>query len=445
MNDAIVINAMDAKVEPSEATIDASDARINELDAGIVRQDMYDVSVIRADFPVLGREVNGYPLAYLDNAASAQKPSSVIRCVADCYAEDYANVHRGLHHLSNIMTDRYEQVRSTIATFLNADSAEEILYTTGATEGINLVAHAWAMPNLEAGDEILLTTMEHHANIVPWHFLRERSGIRLVWVDPDEQGALDPQRVIDAIGPRTRLIAITHASNVLGTRVDLASICEAAARHGIPVLADGAQAAVHGPVDVQALGVDFYAITGHKLYGPSASGALYVRRDRLATMQPFKGGGNMIREVAKDDVSYASGVQRFESGTPAIVPMIGLGVALDYLSDIGMTRIAAHEAALGDYANEQFSRRDWLRVHGHAAGKCAIFSFSLSGAGHAHDISTILDKRGIAVRAGHHCAQPLMTLLDEPATCRASFALYNTFDEIDRLMSALEFCHELFA
>ena len=403
----------------------------------------YDVEAIRRDFPILDREVNDRPLVYLDNAATAQKPISVIEAVTRCYSEDYSNVHRGLHFLSNLMTEQYENVRERMAGFLNAGSKDEIIYTTGTTEGINLVAYGWAMPHLAAGDEIILTTLEHHANIVPWHFLRERCGVRLVWIDPDPTGAIDPQRVIDAIGSKTRLIAITHASNVLGTRVDVRAIAEAAARHGIPVLADGSQAAVHGPVDVQELGVDFYAVTGHKLYGPSASGALFVREERQKQMVPFKGGGAMIREVAKGTVSYAEGVGKFESGTPPIVPMIGLGAAIDYLADIGMGRIAAHENMLRDYALEQFSCRDWLTVHGHDTSRCAIFSFAMPGAGHAHDISTILDKQGIAVRAGHHCAQPLMTHLGETATCRASFGLYNTLEEIDKLMDGLEFCRDL--
>lgn len=406
---------------------------------------MYDVKRIREDFPILGRSVNGRPLVYLDSAASAQKPRRVIEAVTNSYAHEYANVHRGLHYLSNLATEKYEEVRAKIRTFLNAGSDEEILYTTGATEGVNLVAYSWAMPRMEAGDEIVLSAMEHHANIVPWHFLRERQGIAIKWAEPDGRGALDPERVLELCGPRTKLIAVTHMSNVLGTRVDVKAISAGAREMGVPVLADGSQAAVHGPVDVQDLGVDFYVVTGHKLYGPSASGALYAKRDRLSEMRPFQGGGDMIREVSRDRVDYADPPRKFEAGTPPIVPMIGFGTALDYLAGIGMDAVAKHEGGLRDYAAERLSEKNWLQVHGAAEGKGAIFSFAMEGAAHPHDLSTVLDQQGIAVRAGHHCAQPLMEHLGVTATCRASFALYNTKDEVDRLVEGLEFCRELFA
>ncbi len=404
---------------------------------------MYDVMKIRADFPILSREVNGRPLVYLDNGASAQKPRAVIDAMTRGYEQEYANVHRGLHYLSNLATEKYEAVRGTIARFLGAPDPEEIVFTTGSTEGINLVSYAWAAPRMQAGDEIVLSVLEHHANIVPWHFLRERQGVVLKWVEPEADGSLDPQKMIDAIGPRTRLVAVTQMSNVTGTLVDVAAICRGARERGVPVLVDGSQAAVHRPVDVAAIGCDFYAITGHKLYGPSGSGAIWIAQERMAEMRPFLGGGDMIREVTREAVSYADPPMKFEAGTPGIVPQIGFGVALDYLMALGMENVAAHEAALRDYAGARLGGLNWLRVQGHAPGKGAIFSFVMDGA-HAHDLSTVLDKRGIAVRAGTHCAMPLLAHLGLTATCRASFGLYNTTEEVDALVSALELCHELF-
>lgn len=406
---------------------------------------MYDVEKIRADFPILGREVNGKPLTYLDNGASAQKPQVVIDAITRAYAEEYANVHRGLHFLSNLATEKYEAVRDTVARFLNAGSPDEIVLNSGTTEGINLVAYGWAMPHLEAGDEIILSVMEHHANIVPWHFLRERQGVLIKWVDVDATGALDPQAVIDAITPRTKLIAITQMSNVLGTVVDVKAISHAARERGVPVLVDGSQAAVHMPVDVADIGCDFYAITGHKLYGPSSSGAIYIKSERMAEMRPFIGGGDMIKEVSKETVIYNDPPMKFEAGTPGIVQEIGMAVALDYMMDLGMDNIAAHEASIRDYAVERLGGLNWLQVQGTTPTKGAIFSFTLDGAAHAHDISTILDKKGVAVRAGHHCAGPLMDHLGLTATCRASFGLYNTKAEVDTLVDALELAHELFA
>jgi len=406
---------------------------------------MYDVQEIRTDFPILSREVNGKPLVYLDNGASAQKPQVVIDAITRAYAEEYSNVHRGLHTLSTIATEKYEGVRGIIARFLNAPDEEEIILNSGTTEGINMVAYGWAMPRMQEGDEIILSVMEHHANIVPWHFLRERLGVKLVWVDVDANGDLDPQKVLDAITDRTRLIAVTHLSNVLGTVVDIAAITAGARARGVPVLVDGSQAAVHMPVDLQALGCDFYAITGHKLYGPSGSGAIWVARDRLAEMQPFMGGGDMIREVHKDSVVYNEAPMKFEAGTPGIVQTIGLGVALEYMMGLGMEHIAAHERVLRDYARDRLDGLNWLNVQGKSAGKAAIFSFTLEGAAHAHDISTVLDKKGVAVRAGQHCTGPLMDHMGLSATCRASFGLYNTTDEVDVLIDALELCHDLFA
>ena len=405
---------------------------------------MYDVNRIRADFPILHRQVNGKPLVYLDNGASAQKPQVVIDAVTQAYSHEYANVHRGLHYLSNLATDRYEAVRGKIARFLNG-AEDEIIFTTGATEGINLVSYAWAAPRLQAGDEIVLSIMEHHANIVPWHLLRERQGVVLKWVECDANGDLDPQAVIDAIGPRTKLVAVTHMSNVLGSVVDVTAICAGASAKGVPVLVDGSQAAVHMAVDVRAIGCDFYAITGHKLYGPSGSGAIYIKAERQAEMRPFMGGGDMIREVSRDAVTWNDPPMKFEAGTPGIVQQIGLGVALDYMTGLGMANIAAHERSLRDYARAKLAGLNWLTVQGNSATKGAIFSFTLNGAAHAHDISTVLDKRGVAVRAGSHCAMPLMAHLGVNATCRASFGLYNTTDEVDVLISALDLCHDLFA
>lgn len=404
----------------------------------------YDVKAIRADFPILSRQVNGVPLVYLDNGASAQKPQVVIDAMTQAYSMEYANVHRGLHYLSNLATDKYEAVRGKIARFLNAPSEHDIVFTTGTTEAINLVSYAWAAPRLQPGDEIVLSIMEHHANIVPWHFLRERQGVVLKWVDVDANGDLDPQAVQDAITPRTKLIAVTHMSNVLGTKVDVEAICAGARERGVPVLVDGSQAAVHMPVDVQALGCDFYAITGHKLYGPSGSGAIFIRSERQAEMRPFLGGGDMIREVTRDTVTWNDPPMKFEAGTPGIVQQIGLGVALDYMTGLGMEAIAAHEETLRDYARDRLQGLNWLNVQGKSKTKGAIFSFTLDGAAHAHDISTVLDKKGIAVRAGTHCAMPLMDYLGVGATCRASFGLYNTTDEVDRLVDALELCHDLF-
>lgn len=406
---------------------------------------MLDMDKIRGDFPILNREVNGKPLVYLDNGASAQKPQVVIDAITTAYAHEYANVHRGLHTLSNIATEKYEAVRGIIARFLGVRDEAQIILNSGTTEGINMVAYGWAMPRLTQGDEIILSVMEHHANIVPWHFLRERQGVALKWIDTDVTGALDPQAVIDAIGPRTRLIALTQLSNVLGSRVDLKPIIEAARARGVPVLVDGSQGAVHSPQDIDALGCDFYAITGHKLYGPSGSGAIFVKQERLAEMRPFMGGGDMIREVSKNFVTYADPPMKFEAGTPGIVQTIGLGVALEYLMGLGMQNVADHENDLRDYAVRKFSGLNWLVQQGTTKDKAAIFSFTLSGAAHPHDISTILDKKGVAVRAGHHCAGPLMEHLGLSATCRASFGLYNTRNEVDVLVEALELANDLLA
>lgn len=401
----------------------------------------FDIATVRADFPILSRQVNNRPLVYLDSGASAQKPRQVIEAITRAYEGEYANVHRGLHFLSNLATDNYERVRAIIARFLNAPHEDEVIFTSGSTEGINLVSYGWAGPRMQAGDEIVLSVLEHHANIVPWHFLRERQGVVLKWVEPEPDGSLPPEKVLAAVGPKTRLIAVTHMSNVTGTIVDVGAIARGT---DVPVLVDGSQAAVHMPVDLAALGVDFYCITGHKLYGPSGSGAIWIRRERQAEMRPFMGGGDMIRTVTRDSVDYADPPLRFEAGTPGIVNQIGLGAALDYMMDLGMENIAAHERGLRDYARDRLRSLNWLAVQGDAPDKGAIFSMTMQGA-HAHDLSTILDKRGIAVRAGSHCAMPLMEFFGITASARASFAMYNTTQEVDALVEGLTFCRELFA
>ena len=403
----------------------------------------FDPHAIRADFPILSRRINGHPLIYLDSGASAQKPRAVIEAMTRAMTETYANVHRGLHTLANETTDAYEHARETVRRFLNAASMNEIVFTKGTTDAINLVASSFGA-DLKAGDEILLTEMEHHANIVPWHFLRERAGVVLKFAPVTDDGALDMDAFLSLIGERTKMVAVTHMSNVLGTINPVKAITAAAHAAGAAVLIDGAQGAVHMPVDVQDLDADFYTFSGHKLYGPSGSGAIYITPQRMAEMRPFLGGGDMIREVTRNTVTYNTAPMKFEAGTPGIVQQIGFGVALDYLTALGMEKIAAHERALRDYARSRLGALNWLNIQGNSAGKGAIFSFTMQGQAHAHDLSTILDKRGIAVRAGTHCAMPLMSHLAISASCRASFGLYNTVQEVDALVSALEFCHELF-
>ena len=405
---------------------------------------MFDVTQIRKDFPILAREVNGKPLVYLDNGASSQKPDVVIDAVTRAYRDEYANVHRGLHYLSNLATEKYESVRGIVAKFLNAADESEIILNTGTTEGINMVAYGWAMEHMKQGDNIVLSVMEHHANIVPWHFLRERLGIELKWVSIDDEGNLDPQTVIDAIDKKTKLVAITHMSNVLGTIVDVKTICHEAQSLGVATLIDGSQGAVHMPVDVQDIGCDFYPITGHKLCGPSGSGAIYVKAERMLEMRPFLGGGDMIKEVHKDTIIYNEPPMKFEAGTPGIVQTIGFGVALNYMMNIGLKNIAEYEAELKDYALKRLTALNWLKLQGQPIDKGAIFSFTMDNAGHAHDISTILDKKGVAVRAGQHCAGPLMDHIGITASCRASFAFYNTKSEVDTLVEALQLANDLF-
>jgi len=404
----------------------------------------YDVEAIRADFPILSREVYGKPLVYLDNGASAQKPRQMIDAVSGAYENQYSNVHRGLHYLSNETTQAYEDAREKVRHFLNAPSVDEIIFTGGTTEAINLVAYGYAMKELVEGDEIILTLMEHHSNIIPWHFLRERMGVKLVWVDVEDDGSFDIAKFEEAITPRTKLVAVTHMSNVLGTVTPLKEMVKIAHSHNIPVLADGSQSAVHMPVDVQDLDVDFYCFTGHKTYGPSGIGVLYGKMDILRQMQPFQGGGEMILDVSKDAVTYAEPPHRFEAGTPPIVQAIGLGASLDYMESKGRALIAAHEAELCDYAHEQLGKINSLRIYGNAPGKGAIISFALEGI-HAHDVSMVIDRAGVAVRAGTHCAQPLLQRFGVTSTCRASFGMYNTKAEVDVLAEALENARKFFA
>ncbi len=408
-----------------------------------VEQRPYDVEAVRREFPILKREVYGKPLVYLDNGASAQKPQAVLDAIQHAYSHEYANVHRGLHFLSNAATDAYEKAREKVRDFLNAPSVDNIVFTKSATEGINTVAYGWGMPNIGAGDEIALSIMEHHSNIVPWHFIRERQGAKLVWIPVDEDGTFRLEEFERQLTERTKLVAITHMSNVLGTVTPLREIVEIAHARGIKVLVDGSQAAVHMPVDVQALGCDFYVFTGHKLYGPSGIGVLYGRAEALEAMRPFQGGGEMIEDVSEDNVTYNHPPHRFEAGTPPIVQAIGLGAAIDYVRSVGREAIAAHEAELAAYAHERLSRINSLRIFGNARGKGAIVSFELQGI-HAHDVSMVIDRAGVAVRAGTHCAQPLLKRYGVTSTCRASFAMYNTLGEVDALADALEKARKFF-
>ncbi|HZT49720.1 MAG TPA: cysteine desulfurase [Hyphomicrobiaceae bacterium] len=402
----------------------------------------YDVEKIRTDFPILSREVYGKPLVYLDNGASAQKPRAVLDAMDHAYRMEYANVHRGLHFLSNAATAKYEEARETVRRFLNAASTEEIIFTRNATEGINLVASSYGM-DFAKGDEIVVSIMEHHSNIVPWHFHRERKGCVLKWAPIADDGTFLLEEFAKLLTPRTRMVAITHMSNVLGTVVPIKEVVRLAHAQGIPVLVDGSQAAVHMPVDVVDLDCDFYVFTGHKTYGPSGIGALYAKRKHLDAMPPYMGGGEMIESVHQDAITYGQPPHKFEAGTPPIVQAIGLGAALDYMLQVGRERIARHEASLKEYAHARLRELNWLEVYGTARDKGAIVSFAIDGL-HPHDISTIIDRSGVAVRAGHHCAQPLMERLGVTATCRASFAMYNTQAEVDALVEALIKAHDFF-
>jgi cysteine desulfurase / selenocysteine lyase len=404
----------------------------------------YDVNRLREDFPALALKVYGKPLVYLDNAASAQKPSVVLNRLTQAYTSEYANVHRGLHYLANAATEAYEGARAKVARFVNSRRSEEIIFTRNVTEAINLVASSWGEPNIGEGDEIVLSIMEHHSNIVPWHFLRERHGAVIKWAPVDDDGNFLIEEFEKLLGPRTKLVAITQMSNALGTVVPIKEVVKLAHARGIKVLVDGAQGAVHLPVDVQDIDCDFYAFTGHKLYGPTGIGVLYARHELLVEMRPFNGGGEMIREVAKDWITYGDPPHKFEAGTPPIVQAIGLGAAIDYVNSIGKERIAAHEHDLVTYAQDRLREINSLRLIGTAKGKGPLISFEMNGA-HPHDVATVIDRQGVAVRAGTHCVMPLLERFNVTATCRASFAMYNTREEVDRLAQALIKAQELFA
>jgi len=409
-----------------------------------VHNSSYDVARVREDFPILSMKVHGRPLIDLDNATSAQKPTAMLDRMMQAYTSEYSNVHRGLHYLANAATEGYENARAKVAAFLNASRTDEIVFTRGATEAINLVAQTFGREQIQPGDEIVLSIMEHHANVVPWHFLRERQGAVIKWAPIDDDGNLLIDEFEALLTDRTKIVAVTQMSNVLGTIMPIKEIVRIAHARRIPVLVDGAQGAVHLEVDVQDIDCDFYVITGHKLYGPTGIGALYGKYERLAAMPPFNGGGEMIREVHQDHVTYGSPPHRFEAGTPAIVQAIGLGGAIDYINSIGKSRIRAHENQLATYALERMREINSLRVLGAAKERGAIVSFEMKD-GHAHDFATVLDRSGVAVRAGTHCAMPLLTRFGVSSTCRASFALYNTFEEIDGLARALTKAQEFFA
>ena len=404
---------------------------------------MYDVQAIRNDFPILAREVYGKPLVYLDNAASAQKPKPVLDAIMKAYTEDYSNVHRGLHFLSNASTQAFEDARESVRRFINAPSANNLVFTRNATEAINLVAQSFGGLVIGEGDEIVLSILEHHSNIVPWHFHRERKGAVIKWAPIDDDGNFLFDEFEKLLTPKTKIVAISQMSNALGTIIPVAEVIKLAHARGVPVLVDGSQAAVHMAIDVAALDADFFVFTGHKTYGPTGIGVLYAKAEHLKRMPPYQGGGEMINEVTVDAVTYNDPPHRFEAGTPAIVQAIGLGAALDYMQGIGLDNIAAHEATLRDYATERLSAINSLRIFGRARNKGAIVSFNMEGA-HAHDVATVIDRAGVAVRAGTHCTQPLLARFGVTATCRASFAMYNTMEEVDVLAEALISARRIF-
>ena len=406
---------------------------------------MFNVLEFRKEFPILSKEVNSKPLVYLDNGASSQKPVSVIDTVKNCYENEYSNVHRGLHFLSNLATEKFEAVRDKVMKFLGASYHEEIIFTSGSTEALNLISYSWGNQNLEPGDEIILTTLEHHANIVPWHFLRSRKDIKLTWIDPDENGQVSFDMINEKISSKTKMVCITHMSNVFGSIIDVKKICHELKKRGIVSVLDGSQAIVHLEVDVKSIGCDFYTFTGHKLFGPTGTGVLYVNKSRISEMVPFIGGGEMIRNVSKDNITYNQSPFLFEAGTPGIAEIIGLGAAIDFVQNLDRKAVLDYEKSISEYTRTELEKLDWLVRHCFHKDNLAIFSFSMKGNAHAHDIATILDSNGVAVRSGHHCAQPLMNFIGVAATCRASLALYNTEQEIDILISSLKKCKKLFS
>ncbi len=405
----------------------------------------YDLDKVRADFPILAEKPYGKPLVYLDNGASAQKPRQVIQRMVHAYEHEYANVHRGLHYLANAATDAYEAARESARVFLNAPQVENVIFTRSATGALNTVASVLGRHiEIGEGDEIVLSIMEHHSNIVPWHFYRERHGALIKWAPVDDDGNFLIDEFEKLLTPRTKVVAITHMSNVLGTVVPVKQVVDMAHARGIPVVVDGSQAAVHMPVDMQELDADFYIVTGHKLYGPTGIGLLYGKSKWLDILPPYEGGGEMIETVTLDTVTYNTPPHRFEAGTPPIVQAIGLGAALDYVMELGRDNIAAHENRLRDYAHEQLLKINSLRMFGNARDKGGIISFEIRGA-HAHDVATVIDRSGVAVRAGTHCAMPLLQRFGVTSTCRASFGLYNTLEEIDILAEALKRVEAMFS
>ena len=414
------------------------------MSVSITQNTEYDVEKIRQDFPILSRTVYGKPLVYLDNGASAQKPQMVIDAISDVYSKEYANVHRGLHYLSNVATDNFEASRETVRKYLNASSTSEVIFTRSSTEAINLVASTYGAAEIREGDEIILSILEHHSNIVPWNYLREKKGVVIRWAPVDDDGNFLIEEFEKLLNTKTKLVAITQMSNAIGTIVPVKDVIAKAHSAGAVVLVDGSQSAVHMKVDVQDLDADFFVMTGHKLYGPTGIGVLYGKSKHLEMMPPFLGGGEMILDVTLDGVTYAAPPHKFEAGTPPIAQAIGLGFALDYIETIGRDRISLHEADLNQYAHERLSRINSLRIIGNASEKGAIVSFELEGI-HAHDVSMVIDRAGIAVRAGTHCAQPLLKRFGVTSTCRASFGLYNSKQDVDALVLALEHAREFFA
>jgi cysteine desulfurase / selenocysteine lyase len=404
----------------------------------------YDLARVRSDFPILAQKVYGHPLVYLDNGASAQKPRQVMDAMRELMETGYSNVHRGLHYMANASTEAFEGAREKVRAFINAGSTEEIIFTRSVTGAINLVASSFGGDNIGPGDEIVLSIMEHHSNIVPWHYHRERNGAVIKWAGVDDDGVFDLAGFEKLLTARTKIVAITHMSNVLGTVTPLKEIVALAHARGIPVLADGAQAVVHMNVDVRDLDIDFYGFTGHKLYGPTGIGILYGKKAWLERMRPYEGGGEMIAEVTTDTITYNELPHKFEAGTPPIVQAVGLGAAIDYVNGLGKDRIATHEEALREHAHFELRRMNSIRILGDAPGKGAIVSFEMKGA-HAHDVATVIDRSGVAVRAGTHCAMPLLKRFGTTSTCRASFGLYNTHEEVDMLVSALRKTETLFA
>ena len=417
------------------------DATLSNID---LQRSNYDVDAIRADFPILASEFNGYPLTFLDSGASAQKPECVLRRMDDVYRRSYANVHRGAYALSQAATDYYEGARKTVARYINARSDDEIVFTHNVTAAINLVAHSYGRRFLQRGDEVIVSQMEHHANIVPWQLLRDEIGIELKVAPIDEAGNLLLDQLAEMFGHKTKLVSLTHVSNVLGTIVPIKKVIDLAHERDIPVLIDGAQGIVHTRVDVQDLDAEFYAFTGHKLYGPSGIGVLYGKKDLLNTMPPYQGGGDMIERVTFEKTTYRDAPARFEAGTPPIVEAAGLAAAIDYVDEIGMENISSHEQELLNYATERLNEVDGITIYGEAQHKAGIISFTLDKV-HPHDIATIVDSRGVSVRAGHHCAQPLMDWYGVAATTRASFGMYSNKQDVDALVDGLKYVKEIFS